>query len=93
VAAQAFGLVVAELSDAQKKELGVKGGVRVEAVADAAARGGLQEGDVILQVANADVASVKEFDAVLARVDKSKGLSVLFRRGEWTQYAVLKASK
>ncbi len=93
VAAQSFGLVVAELSDAQRKELGIKGGVRVEVANDAAARGGLREGDVILQVGNVDVASVKEFDAVVAKFDKSKGMSVLFRRAEWTQYAVLKASK
>jgi serine protease Do len=93
VAAQSFGLVVAELSDAQKKELGIKGGVRVEAANDAAARGGLREGDVILQVANVDVGSVKEFDAVVAKFDKSKGMSVLFRRAEWTQYTVLKAAK
>ena len=93
VAAQSFGLAVAELSDAQKKELGIKGGVRVEAAADAAARGGLREGDVILQVGNVDVASVKEFDAVVAKFDKSRGMSVLFRRAEWTQYTVLKAAK
>jgi len=93
VAAQSFGLAVAELSDAQKKELGIKGGVRVEAATDAAARGGLREGDVILQVGNVDVASVKEFDAVVAKFDKSRGMSVLFRRAEWTQYTVLKAAK
>lgn len=93
IAVQSFGLVVADLNDAQKKELGLKSGVRVEAATDAAARGGLREGDVILQVGNVDVGSVKEFDAVIAKFDKSKGMSVLFRRGEWTQYAVLKAAR
>jgi serine protease Do len=93
IASQTLGLVVADLSDAQKKELGIKGGVRVESATDAAARGGLREGDVILQVGNADVSSVREFDAVIAKFDKSKALSVLFRRAEWTQYTVLKASK
>jgi len=48
---------------------------------------------VILQVGNVDVASVKEFDAVVAKFDKSRGMSVLFRRAEWTQYTVLKAAK
>jgi serine protease Do len=93
VAAQSFGLVVVDLSDAQKKELGIKGGVRVEAANDAAARGGLREGDIILQVGNVDVGSVKEFDAVVVKFDKSKAMSVLFRRAEWTQYTVLKAAK
>jgi serine protease Do len=92
-AAQVFGLGVADLTDAQKKELGVKGGVRVEVATDAAARAGLREGDLILQVGNAEVATVKEFEAVIARFDKSKALSVLFRRGEWTSFAILKTAK
>jgi serine protease Do len=92
-AAQVFGLVVADLTEAQKKEFGIKGGVRVEAATEAAARAGLREGDLILQVGNVEVATVKEFEAVIAKFDKSKALSVLFRRGEWTQYAILKVSK
>ena len=92
-AAQSFGLTVSELGDAQKKELGIKGGVRVEAANDAAARGGLREGDVILQIGNVDVASVRDFENAVAKFDKSKPMSVLFRRAEWTQYTVLKAAK
>jgi serine protease Do len=92
-AGQVFGLAVADLTDAQKKELNLKGGVRVESATDAAARAGLHEGDLILQVGNVEVASVKEFEAVISKFDKSKALSVLFRRGEWTQYAILKVSK
>jgi serine protease Do len=92
-AAQAYGLAVSELTDAQKKEASVKGGVRVEAAVDAAGRAGLREGDVITQLANTEVTSVKEFDAVVAKLDKNKPVSVLFRRGEWTQYAVIRPGK
>ena len=92
-AAQAFGLAVTDLSDAQKKELGIKGGVLVASASDAAARAGLSEGDVILSAANTQVANVKEFEAVVSKWDKSKPLSVLFRRGEWTQFAVIRAGK
>jgi serine protease Do len=92
-AGQVFGLVVADLTEAQKKDMGVKGGVRVDAATDAAARAGLREGDLILQVGNVEVGTVKEFEAVMAKFDKSKPLSVLFRRGEWTQFAILKVSK
>jgi serine protease Do len=92
-AGQAFGLGVVDLTDAQKKELGIKGGVKVEVTADAAARAGLREGDIILAVANVEVSNVKDFDAVLAKFDKSKAMNVLFRRGEWTQYAVIRAAK
>jgi serine protease Do len=82
---------VSELTDAQRKELGIKGGVRIEAAVEAAARAGLREGDVVLAVSNTEVNSVKDFDAVLTKSDKSKPLIVMFRRGEWTQYAIIRA--
>ena len=88
--AQVLGLVVSELPDAQKKELKLKGGVKVDAADGAAARAGLREGDVIVAVANFEVTSVKEFDAALAKADKSKSVNVLFRRGEWAQYALIR---
>ena len=89
-AGQALGLTISELTEAQKKELRVKGGVRVEAVAEAAARAGLREGDVILAMANVEITSLKEFEALVAKLDKSKAINVLFRRGDWTQYALIK---
>lgn len=92
-AGQAFGLGAVDLSDAQKKELGMKGGVKLEVATDAAARAGLREGDVILAIANVEVSNVKDFESVLAKFDKSKALSVLFRRGEWTQYTVISPVK
>ncbi|MBE7419339.1 MAG: DegQ family serine endoprotease [Ideonella sp.] len=87
-AAQQLGLTISDLSEAQKKELKLRGGVRVDAASDAAARAGLREGDVILAIANAEVANVKDFEAAVARADKGKPVNVLFRRGEWAQYAL-----
>lgn len=92
-AAQSLGLTLAELNAAQKKELDLKGGVRVVAADGAAARAGLREGDVIVAVANTEVGSVKEFEAALARLDKARPVNVLFRRGEWAQYAVIRPSR
>ncbi len=89
-AGQALGLAVSELTDAQKRELKVRGGVKVDAASEAAARAGLREGDVILAIANTEVASVKEFEAAIAKVDRSKPVNVLFRRGEWAQYALIR---
>ncbi|PHM21391.1 MAG: serine peptidase [Curvibacter sp. PD_MW3] len=89
-AAQALGLTVADLTDAQKKEFKLKGGVLVAAATEAAARAGLREGDVILAVANIEVSGVREFEAVLGRLDKGKPVNVLFRRGDWAQYAVIR---
>jgi serine protease Do len=91
-AGQALGLVVSDLSDAQKKELKVKGGVKVEAVAEGAARAGLREGDVIVAVANTEIDGTKAFEAAVAKAVGSKPVSVLFRRGEWAQYALIRSS-
>ncbi|WP_369803795.1 DegQ family serine endoprotease [Acidovorax sp. 62] len=89
-AGQQVGLTVTELPEAQKKELKLKGGVLVSAAVDGAARAGLREGDIILAIANTEVSGVKDFDAILGKVDKSKTLSVLYRRGEWAQYALIR---
>ena len=91
--AQSWGLVVSDLTDAAKKELKIKGGVRVDAASDAAERAGLREGDVISAIANTEVSTVKDFDAVLAKTDKSKTINVQFRRGDWAQFALIRPSK
>lgn len=91
--AQLLGLVVSELSDAQKKELKIKGGVKVDAAEGAAARAGLREGDVIVSVGNAEVSTVKEFDFALSKADKTKAINLLFRRGEWAQYALIRPAR
>lgn len=91
--AQQWGLVVAELPAEQAKELRVKGGVRVVSVDGAAARAGLKADDVIVALGNSDVRSVKDFDAALAKADVKKPLSVMFRRGEWAQYVLIRPEK
>ncbi len=92
-AGQSIGLAVSELAEAQKKELKVKGGVKVDSAVEAAARAGLREGDIILALANTDVASVKEFEAALAKHDKTKPLPVLIRRGELAQFVIIKPAR
>jgi serine protease Do len=92
-AAQVLGLAVSEVPDAQKKELKIKGGVKVDLAEGSAARAGLKEGDVIVAIANSEITSVKEFEAALSKIDKSKAINVLFRRGEWAQYALIRPSR
>jgi serine protease Do len=55
-----------------------------------ALRAGLREGDVILVVANIEVTQVKDFSAALSKLDKSKPVNVLFRRGELTRFALIR---
>ncbi|MEJ7687632.1 MAG: DegQ family serine endoprotease [Variovorax sp.] len=89
-AAKSMGLVVSDLTEAQKKELKLKGGVKIDAATDAATRAGLREGDIVLALNNVEISNLKEFDATLAKADKGKPVSVLFRRGEWAQYALIR---
>ena len=67
--------------------------MRVDAAVEAAARAGLREGDVLVAIANVEINSVKEFEAAVAKIDKSKAVNVLFRRGEWAQYAVIRPGR
>ena len=89
----ALGLTVSDLSEAQRKELRVRGGVRVEAVEGPAARAGLREGDVILSVDNTEIADAKQFASVASRAERSRAVSVLIRRGEWTNYLVIRPNR
>ena len=87
---QVLGLGLSEVTDAQKKELKIKGGAKVDTVEGAGARAGLREGDVIVAIANTEVTSVKEFEAAVAKADKTKTINLLFRRGELAQFAIIR---
>lgn len=91
--AAALGLSVSDLTPEQKRELKQTGGVLVDEADGPAARAGLRPGDVILAIANVQVANVAAFEALLSKVDKSRPVSVLVRRGEWAQYAVIRPGK
>lgn len=92
-ATQQWGLTVADLSAAQKKDLKLKGGVRVVTATDAAARAGLREDDIILALANTEITTLKDFEAVLAKADKTKPVNVLVRRGDWAQYVLIRPER
>jgi serine protease Do len=92
-AAQSIGLQVSELTADQKKEMRVKGGVKVDASADAAARAGIREGDVITQVGNVEIGSVREFEAAIAKLDRSKSTPIYVRRGDLAAILVIRPNR
>jgi serine protease Do len=91
--AQALGLVISDLSDSQKKEMKIKSGVVVESATEQAARAGLRENDVIVSIAGNEFSNVKEFEAVLSKTDKSKSISIMYKRGDWMQFTLIKPIK
>ncbi len=85
-AANVLGLRVADLSAEQKSTLNVSGGVLVESAEGAADAAGLEAGDVLLQVNNTEIRDVRQFNAVLAKLDAKKPSVLLVRRGELSQF-------
>jgi len=89
----ALGMTVSELSDSNKRDLKLRGGVKVDAVDGVAAKAGLREGDVILTLDNTEIADVKQFMAVAAKAEKARAVSVMVRRGEWVNYLVIRPGR
>jgi serine protease Do len=89
-AATGLGLSVVDLTDAQKRELKVKNGVRVEAVDGAAARAGIREGDLLLSIENNEITSAKQFETVVSKLDKSKAVTALVRRGDTVNFIIIR---
>jgi serine protease Do len=88
-----LGLAVADLTDVQKRELKIKNGVRVESVEGAAARAGIREADVLLSIENNEVTSAKQFEALVAKLDKSKAVTALVRRGDTVNFVIIRPSR
>jgi serine protease Do len=81
-----YGLTLSELSEAQRSELKIAGGVLVENVQGAAARAGIRRGDVILAVNNQDVKTVEQFNQMMAQFDKGRIVALLIRRATNSLY-------
>jgi serine protease Do len=88
-----IGLAVSELTDAQKRDAKVKSGVRVDTAEGAAARAGLREGDIIQSVDNAEVTGAKQFEGLLAKLDKTKPVTLLIRQGDVARYVIVRPSR
>lgn len=85
-----LGLVVSELNEQQKAELGVEGGLIVEDMKGPAARSQLQRGDVILAIGNIEIHNFEQFNDVLKKVPKGRNIALLVRRSEGTVYVPIK---
>ncbi|MDH3315562.1 MAG: DegQ family serine endoprotease [Gammaproteobacteria bacterium] len=81
-----YGLTLSDLSEAQRGELKISGGVLVENVQGAAVRAGVRRGDVILAINNQDVPSVDQFNQIMAQFDKGRTVALLIRRGPNSLY-------
>jgi serine protease Do len=86
------GLAVTELTKEQKGILKITHGVLVEDATGAAARAGIQNGDVIIAVNNQEVNSTEELARLLDDSTR-KSAALLVKRGENAHYVSLRLDK
>lgn len=86
----ALGLQVSDLTPAQKRELKLESGVLVDFADGRAAAAGIEPGDLILQINNAEVSNVAQFNGLVAKLDAKKTVALLVRRDNVTRYVVIK---
>ena len=89
----ALGLIVSDLSAARRRELRVRGGVQVEAADGPAARAGIRQGDVLLALDNIEITNAAQFNALVAKLDRSRSHVVLVRRGDLTQWVPIRPAR
>ena len=80
-----LGLVVAELTPAERSALNIEFGVRVEAVQGPAAGTQIRRGDVILAVNDAELKSREQFNEIVTGTPKGV-VALLVRRGAESLY-------
>jgi serine protease Do len=85
-----LGLELSELTNDQKAELQIEGGLLVEDVKGAAARSDLRRGDVILAIGSFAINSLDQFNKVLKQIPKGKSVPLLVRRGDVASYVAIK---
>jgi len=88
--ANILGLNVSDLTEMQKREFRLNGGVVIETVEGAASRVGLRPGDLILRVNNTDISDARQFTAFVAKLDRKKTVLLLVRRGDSSQFIAIK---
>lgn len=83
-----LGISVRSLSDDERREAGVDGGVLVASVeaGSPAAEAGIRRGDIIIEVGNAKVLSPADYDKALARLGKSEPVLLRIKRGDSRMY-------
>ena len=91
--ANRLGLVLNNLSPEQKQELNVDHGLLVEDVAGAAAKAGIQPGDVILALNNSEVNNTAQFKKLLNETGSGKPIALLVKRNDATIYVPIKTKE
>jgi serine protease Do len=87
-----LGMVVRDLSKEEKTQLDLDYGVLVEGVEEgsSAAIAGIKKGDIILMMNKQKMKNVKTYESTASKMKKDKSSAVLIKRGNGSQFLVLK---
>ncbi|MCB4811396.1 DegQ family serine endoprotease [Methylovorus menthalis] len=85
-----LGLVLRELTPAQKRKLNGKNGLLVVDAQGPAAQAGIRRGDIVLGLNNTEVQSLEQFNKQLGAVAGGKTVALLVQRDDNTLYVPLK---
>ncbi len=88
--ANALGLAVSDIAADKLKEMGLRGGVQVDGAEGLAAASGVRQGDLILQLNNADVQNTRQFNEAVAKLDAKRDVAVLVRRGDAARFLIIR---
>jgi serine protease Do len=88
-----LGLRLVEIGAAERRVLGLEGGVRVAETGGAAQRAGILPHDLILAVNEVPVAKIAEFDAALARRPADRPAALLVKRGSSLSYVAVQPNR
>ena len=92
----ALGVGVIDVSDAKRRELSIKTGVEIQALAEDGplSRAGARVGDVIVRLGDVDIIASKQFEIAVKAVTKNnKSVAVFIRRGDSTLVIPVKPGK
>lgn len=94
-ASNRLGLVVGELTEDQRVQLGIdQGGVLVEQVGEGpAAQAGVGEGDVILMLDGRNVGNLEDFNRTLEAIEPGRAVAMLIQRGDGRMFYAIRIPK
>lgn len=76
-----LNITVRELTDAERTELGLDHGIRIESIhTGPASRAGIRMGDILLLINNKKVNNVKEFEKIISDLPEGKPAAILVQR-------------
>lgn len=92
-----LGLVLSRPDEATRRDRGIERGLLVDSVQGAAARAGLQIGDVILAIVTdgrqTPLESVEQFEKLVAGIDDDGAVTLLVQRGSGTSFISLRMGR